>query len=102
MDFDNAMDKAQELKSIALRMETVADGELQSAFTGIRNSWSGENAEKYLQKGTAVSERIQSTSQALRKAAETIEQIARNTYEAEMKAIRIAKVFSGGGSMGSR
>jgi len=91
MDFSRANQKAQELDEIAADLSKLSNTDLENTLQGLNNEWKGENATKYIQKGTLLKGKISNTAANLKSVASTIRTIARNTYNAEMEALRIAE-----------
>ena len=91
LDYQRTMNQADRLSEIASRLNTISSLDLQNCLGQISGHWEGENAAAYINKGRIVSEKINKTSTELRKAADTIRKMAANTYNAEMRALAIAK-----------
>lgn len=91
MDFRTAQEVVRELRTIARDTRHVSNSDLQRTLSQVRNSWQGENADAFLAKGKTLQNKIELTAQTIEDIAKTIEQIARNTYNSEMEAIRQAK-----------
>lgn len=92
LDYNNAIRQAEALKEAAGELRRTADGELQDCIAEISRNWSGENSAAYRNKCSALQEKIRKSAARLDKTADTIRQIAKNTYDAEMRAVRIATV----------
>lgn len=90
MEFSKAKKQAEKLEEIAREIEQTADDKMGNALAGINSAWKSDTAAAYLQKGTKVQEDLKTRAKELRKVATTIKQIAKNTYDAEMNAYRIA------------
>lgn len=91
MDFNKAGQKANELDGIADRLSSVAERELPNILDALGSDWKGDNADAYIRKGAGVGENMRETVKDLRNTASTIRTIARNIYNAEMEALRIAE-----------
>ena len=91
MDFRKANEAADRLQKLSSELRSIADEKYNGTLRSISNNWKGENAENYVRKGEKVQKKIFNSSNDLKRAAETIRTIARNTYEAEMRAWRIAQ-----------
>lgn len=91
MDFSRAKQKAQDLDNIANDLSRISGNDLQNTLEGLSREWKGENANKYLKKGYTLKENMDKTVRNLRSVASTIRTIAKNTYNAEMEALRIAR-----------
>lgn len=90
MDFKNAMNQADKLEDAARDIEKTAKTDLAECMKRIGKSWKGESANAYRQKGQKVAEKLIAIAKKLHKTAETIREIAENTYRAEMKALELA------------
>ncbi len=90
MNFRVANAMAERLDALAKEMNNLANERFYGALRSINSNWKGENAEKYIHKGETVKGKMQRTASDLRAAASTVRTIARNTYEAEMRAYNIA------------
>lgn len=91
MDFANAKKQADELDGVAKNIEKMISNEYEPCMSSISANWKGDNAEAYVLKGNKLKEKIAKTATNLRKVAETIRTIAKNTYEAEKVAYEIAQ-----------
>lgn len=91
MDFSQAERKAAELDSIAGDLSRLSGTDLQNTLNSLGNNWKGENAGLYIGKGFQLMENMERTAASLRQTAETIRSVARNIYNAEMEALRIAE-----------
>ena len=91
MDFKRATQKAKELDDIADNLSKLADTDLQNTLDGLNNDWKGDNAGEYIKKGFALKENMDKTVKDIRETAGTIRTVAKNIYDAEMEALRIAE-----------
>lgn len=91
MDFTRATQKANELDGIADKLSKLADTDLQNTLDGLNNDWKGDNAGEYIKKGFALKENMDKTVKGIRDTASTIRTVAKNIYDAEMEALRIAE-----------
>lgn len=91
MDFTRATQKANELDGIADNLSRLADTDLQNTLDGLNNDWKGDNAGEYIKKGFALKEDMDKTVKDIRETASTIRTVAKNIYDAEMEALRIAE-----------
>lgn len=90
MDFKKAKDQADQLDALAKSMNEIKNTELQNCIAGIGKYWTGDNADAFLAKVRTVQGKIGNTADDLTAAASTIRQIAKQTYDAEMAAYKIA------------
>lgn len=94
MNFRVANAMADRLDTLAKKMSSLANERYYGTLRNISNSWKGENAEAYLHKGEKVKDKMARTAADLRNAAATVRTIAKNTYDAEMRAYHIAQTRS--------
>ena len=91
MEFQNARRQADELEQISKSLSLLADSSFQSCLAGIAAAWKGENAAAFCKKGNLVGNNVKNTAQDLKHVAETIREIAQNTYNAEKQNYEIAQ-----------
>lgn len=94
MNFSAANAMAERLEGLAKKMNSLANERYYGTLRSISNNWKGENAEAYIRKGEKVMDRMSRTASDLRNAAATVRTIAKNTYDAEMRAYQIAQTRS--------
>ena len=91
MEFQNARRQADELEQISKSLSMLADSSFQSCLAGIAAAGKGENAAAFCKKGNLVGNNVKNTAQDLKHVAETIREIAQNTYNAEKQNYEIAQ-----------
>lgn len=91
MDFSRANQKASDLDNIANDLSRLSGTDLQNTLNSLSNDWKGDNATLYIQKGFSLKENLDETVKSIRNTASTIRSIAKNIYDAEMEALRIAE-----------
>ncbi|MCM1539165.1 MAG: WXG100 family type VII secretion target [bacterium] len=91
MDFEQAKRKANELERVAGDLGRLAGTEFNETLNNLGNNWKGDNAQAYIKKGLSLKERMEQTAAALRDSASMIRAVAKNIYDAEMEALRIAE-----------
>lgn len=91
MDFQKAMELVNRLRSMANKINSLADENFQGSLTRVKANWTGENAEAFLAKGGIVKNKVSATAQDILKTADAIAKIAERTKEAELAAITIAQ-----------
>lgn len=89
MEFGKAEEQARNLDQIANDMNRLADDTLAETLAGIKSAWNSNNSAEYIKKGQRVQEELKKRAQELKNTASVIRQISRNTYEAEMNALRM-------------
>lgn len=91
MDFKKARLQAEELSSLATELRKIGNDDLNDSLARISTFWTGENATRFIGKGNQVKGKILKVADQLDSAASAIKTIARQTYEAEMRALQLAK-----------
>lgn len=91
INFEKALQQAEELESIAKEIEDISNVTLEDNIGSISKKWTGENANKYIKKGSKVKEDIKNTAKKLKETANTIREIVKRDKEAEEAAERIAQ-----------
>lgn len=92
MNFSNAMRQAQALENLASELNRLSGQELSSSLSSIAGAWKGDSASLFLQKGDRLAGQISGSATALYNAARDIRSIARRTYNAEMRALELARL----------
>lgn len=92
LDFRAAEDLVSELRAIARETRNLAESDLGVVLSRVADCWTGDNASAFLEKGSILQQRVLSRAANLETIATTIEQMAKNTYEAEMEAVKIAQL----------
>lgn len=92
MDYNKAVRQADSLLELARELENTSKRDFQSCISEISRSWTGENSNSYQSKCRQLQSKIETSAAQLRRTAETIKKIARNTYNAEMAALRLARL----------
>lgn len=90
-DFQNAMEQAKKLDALADNIERRVVNKLDETSQSVHAAWKGDSANRYLIKTQELQRQIRQTANALRNTAQDIRQIARRIYEAEMRALEIAR-----------
>lgn len=91
MDFTNAIRQADSLAQTANELRNTASRDFQDCISEISHNWTGSNSTAYISKCRSLQEKISKTADKLDRTADTIKKIARNIYDAEMNALRIAQ-----------
>ena len=90
-DFQNAMEQARKLDSLADNIERRVSNKLEETAQNIHSAWKGDSATRYIGKDQVLQQQTRQTARTLRDTAEDIRRIARRIYEAEMRALEIAQ-----------
>jgi len=94
MDFERANTTADRINDIADALIKLHDNDFESVLNSVQIAWTGENANSFCTKYDTASEDVVKSANNLRSTAETIRRMAKNTYDAEMDAVRIARLRS--------
>lgn len=92
MDYDRAVRQANSLDEIARDLKNTANRDLQNCMSQISSNWTGNNSTAYVRKCGVLKSNIVKTAESLSRTADTIRRIAKNTYDAEMRALNLATV----------
>lgn len=91
MDYNKSVKKAEELESLAERLENIAGSKLSEALQELSGEWKGQSADTFIRKGESLSDQIRQSAKQLYKTAEIVRTIASNTRNAEINALEIAR-----------
>ena len=91
MEFNKAMKQADKLDQIAADLRKLADQRFASSLAQINKAWKSDSSAAFIRKGSKLTEEIRARAAELQKAAAAVRTIAKNTYNAEMRARQIAK-----------
>lgn len=92
MNFNNALRQAEQLDRLATELSRLSGNELSGSLSSIAAAWKGDSSNLFLQKGNALAGQISDSANALRSAASDIRSIAQRTYNAEMRALELARL----------
>lgn len=90
MDFRKANQQAKDLDALAKRLKILSDRNLNETLDHVSQSWKGENSVKYVKKGRIVKDNMRKTADDISRVANSIREIAKAVYDAEMRAWEIA------------
>ena len=91
MDFERAKAAAAKLDDVADSITQTMEHDYQELMGDVRCNWKGENADQFLVKSEVLQEKMSTVEKRLHETADTIRRIAKNTYDAEMRALEIAR-----------
>lgn len=97
MNYRQAVNQAERLQEQAEQLSRIANTRMADMMVRLNGNWKGENAEIYLAKCAALQEKIGRTARGLFAAAAAIRTAAERTYQAEMRALELARQRSYGG-----
>ena len=92
MDYNDAIRQADSLNQVARELQKLANRSLQDCVSDISHNWTGSNSVAYVRKCNLLKSNVLKTSDNLNRTADTIRRIAKNTYDAEMRALRLAQL----------
>ncbi|MFT3952523.1 MAG: WXG100 family type VII secretion target [Oscillospiraceae bacterium] len=97
MNYQKAAQQSARIEQLAEELRTIRNNRVSAEMNTVAGAWSGDGANAYFAKVNAwyaeteqAVEEMVSVAAALRKNAKTI-------YNAEMRALELARTFSGGG-----
>ena len=91
MDYERAKAAAAKLDNIADGIQQMIEHDYIELLGDVRYNWKGENADQFMIKCETLQEKMKTVVNGLHETADTIRRIAKNTYEAEMRALEIAR-----------
>lgn len=91
MDFQNALEQARRLEELADSLDRRVTGRLEETGQSLRAVWKGDSGTRYAGKTQELRRQVRRSAQTLRDTAGEIRRIARSVYEAEMRALEIAR-----------
>lgn len=91
MDFQRALEQARRLDALADSMDRRTADRMGDAVEGIHSAWRGDSASRYLGKVQDLQRELRQNVNSLRAAASEVRRVARQIYEAEMRALEIAQ-----------
>lgn len=90
-DYQNAMNQAQKLETAASELDSRVVRRMSSSEEALHAVWKGENALRFLTKESALRTNISGSARELRSLAEEIRIAAKRIYDAETRALQIAR-----------
>ncbi len=90
MNFAKARADADKIDRIAWDMRTLSRGNLENSINDLAAAWTGTNSRLFLKKEGQLQNDMEQTVKNLKAIAEDIRWIAKQVYEAEMRAYEIA------------
>lgn len=91
MDYDLTLKQADQLETIAAKIDDIGRAKFADTLQQISASWKGDNAVKYLQLGEQLQEAICQNASYLGDIAEEIRLLAKRLREEDMSAAAIVK-----------
>ena len=91
MEFDRAVKQADKLDQLAQKYRKLANNNFAGCISQIKAEWRSDTSTKFCKKGKSLQDQMIKRAQELEKGAKTIRKIAKNTYDAEMLAVKLAE-----------
>ncbi|WP_455713956.1 WXG100 family type VII secretion target [Anaerosporobacter sp.] len=91
MDFKKAKQQADSIDAIADRLSNLSCTSFDDTMKTLSSDWKGDSASTYLNKCLTLQGALDDTVTSIRTTADTIREIARRVYEAELKNLEIAQ-----------
>ena len=83
--------QAEQLEQMSATLRRLSQQNLNSSIQDIKRNWESESANRFCFKGTCLSNSILASANQLKRIADNIRTVARNTYNAEKRAEKIAR-----------
>lgn len=96
MDYANAKREVERLEELAKKIDRQRK-DIINCRNGLAVQWKSDSATAYLQKMMKRAEELQGIVEILKQIAETTGTVAANTYQADKRALELAKQRTGGG-----
>lgn len=91
MNFRQTLAQADKLDELAERLSNVSDKQFGGSLQNLAAGWKGENASLYMQKGSKLQDKMNTSVKDLHNTAASIRKAAQRLYAAEMAALAIAQ-----------
>jgi len=85
-NYNQAINQANQINTIAIDMLSVANKELQSSIDSLGASWQGEASQQFIEYCAITQDDIRAQSESLKNLAERMKEVARIIKEAEDRA----------------
>ncbi|MDO4634025.1 MAG: hypothetical protein Q4B01_09235 [Eubacteriales bacterium] len=92
IDYNRAISQASSLEQIASELRNTAEKDFQESISQVDTHWKSTNASAYVRKCNTLKDNIINSANKLTRTAATIRKIAKTTYDAEMRALRLAQI----------
>lgn len=90
LNYQRSLSQAQKLEELAEKVNQIGNTRIDNAKAAQAEGWKGDNANVLRNKTGQLQVKIQNTAKSLKNTASTIRKVAKNTYDAEMRAWEIA------------
>lgn len=89
-NYNKAIRQAAALESQAQKLRRISGSDMQDVLQSVHSAWQSESSPAYLKKGQKVQRDVLTTSENLKRIAQTIRTVAGIIRDAELQAWRIA------------
>lgn len=89
-DFYSTTMQANRLEEIANEIEKISNKKIDETLKNISNNWKSQTASAFIIKGNQVQNQITTSADDLAKVSQRIKKVAKQVYQAELKAKEIA------------
>ena len=86
-DYAEAEKQAAQLEQLAEKLANLSTSDMEKILSDIDSAWKGDNATSFLQKGSTIQNKINTSAGELKKIAETIRAISNNLHKADEEAV---------------
>ena len=90
MNYQRSIRPAEQLDRLAEQIRRVGSSKIKQAREAEARGWKGDNEKLMRTKHEVLQDKVNTTANSLRNIANAIRTIAKNTYDAEMRAWEIA------------
>lgn len=90
VEFKQVQEQIRALEECASELDQI-ETQLQNLTAGLRGQWQGESADLYYLKCEDLGGKLSRGTKNLRETSDAIKQVAKRYYDAEMKAVELAK-----------
>ena len=87
MDFRDVEQQVKELQEIAQKLKRMGNNDFEEALRDIGTNWTGDNATKFIAKGSNLKTDLIENGENIMKIACALDEAARNMYHAELQNI---------------
>ena len=94
-DYVRAITKANRIEGVARTLNTVSNRYLSDEIDNLSQQWQGDAIHIVRSKGAEISTSITDQARNLFRLADTMRAIARRNYNAEMRALELARIREG-------
>lgn len=90
-NYKRAIAQAKELAEVAKEIRNVANDKMETSIQTIDKNWDGDNSKKFIDKSKKLQEKVKNSAKDIDSISQAIKEMAKEIYDAEMRAVAIAK-----------